>query len=84
LVLQLVLIDKSFMRASLICFLHAFNVFLFGGWCQRGRSCRDQSNKMLSNTKHHQFKILILQVVLVLWSKIGSKRIMELGGGLSP
>jgi hypothetical protein len=31
LVLQLVLIDKSFMRASLIFFLHAFNVFLFGG-----------------------------------------------------
>jgi hypothetical protein len=25
------------------------------------------------NTKHHQFKILILQVVLALWSKIGSK-----------
>jgi hypothetical protein len=31
LVFQLVLIDKSFMRASLICFLCAFNVFLFGG-----------------------------------------------------
>jgi hypothetical protein len=30
-VLQLVLIDKSFMRASLIFFLHAFSVFLFGG-----------------------------------------------------
>jgi hypothetical protein len=30
-VLQLVLIDKSFMRASLICFLCAFIVFLFGG-----------------------------------------------------
>jgi hypothetical protein len=27
----------------------------------------------ISNTKHHQFKILILQVVLVRWSKIGSK-----------
>jgi hypothetical protein len=36
----------------------------------KGRSCRDQSNKILSNTKHHQFKILILQVVLVLWPKI--------------
>jgi hypothetical protein len=31
LVLQLVLIEKSFMRASLIYFLHVFNVFLFGG-----------------------------------------------------
>jgi hypothetical protein len=44
--------------------------------------------KNVSNTKHHQFKILILQeafqVVLVVWSKIGSKCIMELGGGLSP
>jgi hypothetical protein len=29
-------------------------------------------------------KILILQVVLALWSKIGSKWIMKLGGGLSP
>jgi hypothetical protein len=29
--------------------------------------------KLVSNTKHHQFKILILQVVLVLWSKRGSK-----------
>jgi hypothetical protein len=34
--------------------------------------------------KHHQIKNFILQVFLVLWSKIGSKRIMELGGGLSP
>jgi hypothetical protein len=25
------IIDKSFMWASLICFLHALNVFLFGG-----------------------------------------------------
>jgi hypothetical protein len=33
--------------------------------------------KNVSNTKHHQFKILNLQVafqvVLVIWSKIGSK-----------
>jgi hypothetical protein len=32
--------------------------------------------KIISNTKHHRikmFKSLILQVVLVLWSKIGSK-----------
>jgi hypothetical protein len=28
---------------------------------------------MLSNTKYHQFKILIFQVVLVLWSKLGIK-----------
>jgi hypothetical protein len=30
-ILQLVSIDKSLMRASLIYFLHVFNVFLFGG-----------------------------------------------------
>jgi hypothetical protein len=30
-VLQLVSIDNSFKRASIICFLHALNVFLFGG-----------------------------------------------------
>jgi hypothetical protein len=29
--------------------------------------------KKITNTKHHQIKILILQVVLVFWSKIGSK-----------
>jgi hypothetical protein len=32
--------------------------------------------KIVSNTKHHQikkFQSLFLQVVLVLWSKIGSK-----------
>jgi hypothetical protein len=32
-----------------------------------------EAMKKISNTKHHQFKILILQVVLVFWSKIGSK-----------
>jgi ABC-type spermidine/putrescine transport system permease subunit I len=31
LVSQLVTFDKNLMRASLIYFLHAFNVFLFGG-----------------------------------------------------
>jgi hypothetical protein len=40
--------------------------------------------KIVSNTKHHQIKKkIILQVVLALWSKIASKLIMELGGGLS-
>jgi hypothetical protein len=29
--------------------------------------------KKISNTKHHQTKVFILQVVLVLWSNIGSK-----------
>jgi hypothetical protein len=28
------------------------------------------TNEMLSNTKHPQFKFLILQVVLAFWSKI--------------
>jgi hypothetical protein len=39
---------------------------------------------MKNDIKHHQIKILILQVVLVFWSKIESKWIIELGGGLSP
>jgi hypothetical protein len=46
------------MRARLIYFLHDFNVFLFGGWCQRGRSLGTNAMKNVSNTKHHQFKIL--------------------------
>jgi hypothetical protein len=32
-----------------------------------------KATKIVSNTKHHQFKILILQVVLALWYKIGNK-----------
>jgi hypothetical protein len=32
-----------------------------------------KATNMLSNIKHHQIKILILQVVLIFWSKIGSK-----------
>jgi hypothetical protein len=53
----------------------------------KGEKFRTKAMKNVSNTKHHQFKILNLQVafqvVLVIWSKIGSKGIMELGGGLS-
>jgi hypothetical protein len=29
--------------------------------------------KIISNTKHHRIKFFILQMVLDLWSKIGSK-----------
>jgi hypothetical protein len=38
-----------------------------------GEVVRTKAMKIVSNTKHHQIKILILQVVLTLWSKIGSK-----------
>jgi hypothetical protein len=38
-----------------------------------GRKFGEQSIEKISNTKHHQIKIFILQVVLVLWSRIGSK-----------
>jgi hypothetical protein len=31
---------------------------------KRGRSFRTKAMKIISNTKHHQFKFLILQVVL--------------------
>jgi hypothetical protein len=50
------IIDKSFMSASLNFFLYAFNIFLFGGWCQRGRSLGTKAMKIVSNTKHHQIK----------------------------
>jgi hypothetical protein len=43
-----------------------------------GRSLGIKVMKIVSNTKHHQIKKFILQVVLGLWSKIGSKWIMEL------
>jgi hypothetical protein len=42
--------------------------------------------KAINFIKHQTppIKKLFFKVVLVLWSKIGSKWIMELGGGLSP
>jgi hypothetical protein len=40
--------------------------------------------KMLSNTKHHQIKILIFQVVLVIWSKNRKEVNYGVRGGLSP
>jgi hypothetical protein len=43
----------------------------------KGGGLGTKAMKNVSNTKHHQFKILFLQVtfqvILVLWSKIGSK-----------
>jgi hypothetical protein len=44
----------------------------------KGRSLGTKAMKNVSDTKHHQFKILknlqvAFQVVLVIWSKIGSK-----------
>jgi hypothetical protein len=70
----LILIDNSLERASLICFLFAFNVFLFGGVdAKGGEVVGTKAMKMLSNTKHHQIKILIFQVVFAFWSKIGIK-----------
>jgi hypothetical protein len=35
----------------------------------KGEVLGTKAMKIVSNTKHHQIKILILQVVLVLWSK---------------
>jgi hypothetical protein len=56
LVLQLVFIDKSFMRASLICFLlllmSSFSVVDAKG----GEVVGTKAMKILSNTKHHQIK----------------------------
>ena len=59
------LIDNSLERASPICFLYAFNIFLFGGWFQRVEVLGTKAMEIISNTKHRQIKILILQVVLV-------------------
>jgi hypothetical protein len=39
----------------------------------KGEKFRDKAMKNVSNTKHHQIKNFILQVVLALWSKKGSK-----------
>jgi hypothetical protein len=65
LLLQLVVIDKYFMRASPYllptCFMSSFSVVDAKGW----RSLGTKAMKFVSNTKHHQFKILFLQVVLV-------------------
>jgi hypothetical protein len=73
LLLQLVVIDKYFMRASPYllptCFMSSFLVVDAKG----GRSLGTKAMKFVSNTKHHQFKILFLQVVLALWSKRGIK-----------
>jgi hypothetical protein len=38
-----------------------------------GEVVRTKAMKILSNTKHHQIKILIFQGVFAFWSKIGSK-----------
>jgi hypothetical protein len=38
-----------------------------------GEVLRTKAIKKISNTKHHQIKTTILQVVLVLWSKKGSE-----------
>jgi hypothetical protein len=73
LVLKLVLFFKSFMRASLFCFLHVLMSSFSVVDAKGGEVVGTKAMKMLSNTKHHQIKILILQVVLALWSKIGSK-----------
>jgi hypothetical protein len=71
--LQLVLIDKSLrgqvLFASYMPLMSFFSVVDAKG----GEVVGTKAMKMLSNTKHHQFKFLILQVVLDLWSKIGSK-----------
>jgi hypothetical protein len=70
---QLVLIDKSLrgqvLFASYMLLMSSFSVVDAKG----GEVVGTKAMKMLSNTKHHQIKKIILQVVLALWSKIGSK-----------
>ena len=62
------------MRASFYllptCFLmSSFSVVDAKG----GEVVGTKAMKMISNTKHHQIKILIFQVVFAFWTKIGSK-----------
>jgi hypothetical protein len=73
LVLQLVLIDKS-LRGQVLFSSHMLlmSSFLVVD-AKEGEVVGTKAMKMLSNTKHHQIKIFILQVVLALWSKKGSK-----------
>jgi hypothetical protein len=53
-------------------------------YAKGGEVLGTKAMKIISNTNHNKSIFLILQVVSVLWPKIGSKWIMELGGGLSP
>jgi hypothetical protein len=70
---QLVLIDKSLrgqvLFASYMLLVSSFSMVDAKG----GEVVGTKAMKMLSNTKPHQMKIFIFQVVLDLWSKIGSK-----------
>jgi hypothetical protein len=50
------IINKSFMMASLICFLHAFKCLPFRWLMPKGRSLGTKAMKIISNTKHHQIK----------------------------
>jgi hypothetical protein len=51
--------------ASYILIISSFSVVDTKG----GEVLETKAMKMISNTKHYQIKILIFQVVLVLWSK---------------
>jgi hypothetical protein len=53
------------MRASLICFLHALMSSFSVVDAKGGEVLGTKAMEIISNTKHHQIKILILQVVLV-------------------
>jgi hypothetical protein len=69
-VLQLInLLRRQVLFASYMILMSSFSMVDAKG----GEVLGTKAMKMVSNTKHHQIKILILQVVLVFWSKIGSK-----------
>ena len=70
LVLQLInLLIGQVLFASYMLLMSSFSVV-----DAKGREVLEtKAMKMISNTKHHHIKILILQVILVLWSKVGSK-----------
>jgi hypothetical protein len=73
LVLQLInLLRGQVLFVSYMLLMSSFSVDDVKG----GEVLGTKARKIVSNTKHHQIKIfksLILQVVLGLWSKIGSE-----------
>jgi hypothetical protein len=72
-VIQLInLLTGLVLFASYMLLMSSFSVVDVKG----GEVLGTKAIKIISNIKHHQlknFKSLIFQVVLVLWSKIGSK-----------
>jgi hypothetical protein len=60
---------RQVLFASYMLLMYSFSMVDAKG----GEVVGTKAMKCYQTPKHHQFKILILQVVLALWSKIGGK-----------